>query len=60
MERNTIEITTHTITIADENTAIRFAVPAFEKIHHIDNTINIPSGCPKITKISVVHNKWEI
>jgi hypothetical protein len=33
MERNTIELTAHTITIVDENTAIRLAVPvpAFEK-----------------------------
>jgi hypothetical protein len=27
MERNTIELTAHTITIVDENTAIKFAVP---------------------------------
>jgi hypothetical protein len=44
MERNTIELTTHTIIIVDENTAIKIAVPdpvctggvkevpAFEKI----------------------------
>jgi hypothetical protein len=43
MERNTIELTTHTITIVDENTAIKIVVPdlvctgdkevpAFEKI----------------------------
>jgi hypothetical protein len=27
MERNTIELTAHTITIVDENTAIKYAVP---------------------------------
>jgi hypothetical protein len=32
METNTIELTTHTIITVDENIAIRFAVPAFEKI----------------------------
>jgi hypothetical protein len=59
MERNTIELTAHTITIVDENTVIKYAVPdpvctggvkevsVFEKIHH--NYTNIPS--PQTTKI---------
>jgi hypothetical protein len=35
MERNTIELTAHTITIVDENTAIKLTVPVFEKIQII-------------------------
>jgi hypothetical protein len=52
-----IEHTAHAVTIVDENTAIRLAVPdpAFEK-NIIIIIINIPSGSPQTTKISAVHN----
>jgi hypothetical protein len=53
MDRNTIELMAHMITIVDENTAIKYAVPdpvciggvkevpTFEKIHH--NYTNLPA-----------------
>ena len=53
MERNTIELMAHTITIVDENTATKFTVPdpvctggiievpAFEKIIKVKNLITM-------------------
>jgi hypothetical protein len=47
MERNTIELTAHTITIVDENTAIKYAVPdpvctgGIEGVSALENIKNI-------------------
>ena len=55
MERNSIELMAHTITIVDENTATKFTVPdpvctgdikevpAFEKIINVQNLITMDS-----------------
>jgi hypothetical protein len=69
MERNTIELMAHTITIADEKTAIKYAVPdpvctvgikevpAFEK-NTSQSYTNIPSHKPQ--RFSAVHNKLKL